>query len=142
MTKTYLLKKEEVKRGFYIIDAADKVLGRLSTKVAGILSGKVKPNFTPYVDSGDAVIVVNADKVKITGKKMQQNTYTSYSGYPGGQRVEKLESLMARKPQEVIRLAVKGMLPKNKHQKHMIARLKVYIGDKHPHGAQSPVAIQ
>lgn len=142
MTKTYLLKKEEVKRGFYIIDAADKALGRLSTKIAGILSGKAKPNFTPYVDSGDAVIVVNADKVKITGKKPQQNTYTSYSGYPGGQRVEKLESLMARKPQEVIRLAVKGMLPKNKHQKHMIARLKVYIGDKHPHSAQKPVAIQ
>lgn len=141
MTKTYLLKKEDVKRGFYIIDAADKALGRLSTKVASILSGKAKPTFTPSVDSGDAVIVVNAEKVKITGNKMKQNTYTSYSGYPGGQRVEKLESLMARKPQEVIRLAVKGMLPKNKHQKHMIARLKVYIGDKHPHGAQKPVAI-
>jgi large subunit ribosomal protein L13 len=142
MAKTYLLKKEEVKRGFYVIDASDKALGRLSTKIAGILSGKAKPNFTPYVDSGDAVIVVNADKVKITGKKLQQKTYTSYSGYPGGQRVEKLGSLMARRPQEVIRLAVKGMLPKNKFQKHMMARLKVYTGDKHPHGAQKPAAIQ
>lgn len=142
MTKTFLLKKEGIKRNFYIIDAADKALGRLSTKIAGILSGKAKPDFTPYVDSGDVVIVVNAEKVKITGKKPQQNTYTSYSGYPGGQRVEKLESLMTRKPQEVVRLAVKGMLPKNKFQKHMIARLKIYTGDKHPHGAQKPVVVQ
>ncbi len=140
--KTFLLKKEAVKRDFFLVDAAGKVLGRLATQIAGILSGKNKPNFTPYVDSGSSVIVINADKIKITGKKPQQNVYTAYSGYPGGQRVEKLESLMNRRPTEVIRLAVKGMLPKNKFQKDMISRLKIYVGDKHPHQAQKPTVIK
>jgi large subunit ribosomal protein L13 len=140
--KTTMLKKEEIKRNFFIIDAADKVLGRLATRVASILSGKYKPTFTPYVDSGDLVIVINADKIKITGKKLQQKVYTSFSGYPDGLRVEKLESLIKRKPQDVIKFAVYGMLPKNKFQKDMIARLKVYAGDKHPHQAQKPVVIK
>jgi len=139
---TFLLKKEGITRNFFVLYSAGKALGRLSTQAAGILSGKSKPNFTPYVDSGDAVIVINAEKVKITGKKLQQKLYTSYSGYPGGQRVEKLESLIKRKPGEVIKLSVKGMLPKNKFQKDMIARLKVYTGDKHPHQAQKPVVIK
>lgn len=140
--KTFLLKKEEVKRNCFLVDANGKVLGRLATQVASILSGKSKPEFTPYVDAGDMVIVINADKIRVTGKKPQQKIYTAYSGYPGGQRVEKLESLMKRKPQEVIRLAIKGMLPKNKLQKDMISRLKVYTGDKHPHQAQRPVVIK
>jgi large subunit ribosomal protein L13 len=140
--KTTLLKKEEVKRDFFLVDAADKVLGRLATQVAAILSGKNRPNFTPYVDGGSSVIVVNADKIRITGKKLQQKIYTSYSGYPDGLRMEKLETLIKRKPQDVIRLAVKGMLPKNKFQKDMIGRLKVYTGDTHPHQAQKPVAVK
>jgi large subunit ribosomal protein L13 len=140
--KTQLLKKEQVKRAFFLMDAEGQVLGRLSTKAASILSGKYKPDFTPYVDSGDVVIVINADKVRITGKKLQQQVYTRYSGYPNGLRTEKLESLIKRKPEDVIRFAVKGMLPKNKFQKHMIARLKVYAGSAHPHQAQQPVVIK
>lgn len=140
--KTFMLKKEGVKRQCFLVDASGKVLGRLATQVASILSGKYKPDFTPYVDSGELVIVINAQNVRVTGKKPQQRVYTSYSGYPGGQRVEKLESLMKRKPAEVIRLAVKGMLPKNKFQKDMISRLKVYVGDKHPHEAQKPVVLK
>lgn len=140
--KTFLLKKSEVKRSFFLIDAADKVLGRLATQIAAILCGKNKPNFTPYVDSGDLVIVINADKIKITGKKLQQKIYTRFSGYPDGLNIEKLESLIKRRPQDVIRFAVKGMLPKNKFQKDMISRLKVYVGDKHPHQAQKPVVIK
>lgn len=139
--KTFMLRKEDVKRGCFLVDATGIALGRLSTKVAALLSGKAKPTFTPYVDSGDMVVILNAEKIKITGKKMLQKTYTAYSGFPNGQRVETLESLFNRKPQEVIRLAIKGMLPKNKFQKEMIARLKVYTGDKHPHQAQMPVAI-
>lgn len=142
MTKTYLLKKENVKRNFYLIDATDKVLGRLATKVATILSGKNKPTFTPYVDSGDAVILINAEKIRITGnKKLQQKVYTRFSGYPDGLKIEKLESLLKKKPQDVIRMAVKGMLPKNKFQKDMISRLKVYIGGQHPHAAQKPIPL-
>lgn len=139
--KTFMLRKEDIRRGCFLVDAAGISLGRLSTRIAAILSGKAKPTFTPYVDSGDMVVVLNAEKIKITGKKMQQKTYSAYSGYPGGQRVETLQSLFNRKPQEVIRLAVKGMLPKNKFQKDMIARLKVYAGDKHPHQAQRPVPV-
>ena len=140
--KTSLLKKEEVKRSYFLMDATDKVLGRLATRLAAILSGKYKPDFTPYVDSGDLVIVINADKIRVTGRKLQQKIYTRYSGYPDGLRTEKLESLIKRKPQDVIRFAVKGMLPKNKFQKDMISRLKVYAGDKHPHQAQMPVVIK
>lgn len=140
--KTSLLKKEEVKRSYFLIDATDKVLGRLATRIAAILSGKYKPDFTPYIDSGDLVIVINADKIKITGRKLQQKVYTRYSGYPDGLSIEKLESLIKRKPQDVIRFAVKGMLPKNKFQKDRISRLKAYVGDKHPHQAQKPVVIK
>jgi large subunit ribosomal protein L13 len=139
--KTNIIKKTDVKRGCFLVDASGKVLGRLATQVAAMLSGKAKPDFTPHVDSGDMVVVINADKIRVTGKKPQQKVYRSYSGYQGGLRVEKLESLMKRRPQEVLRHAVKGMLPKNKFQKDMISRLKVYIGDKHPHQAQKPVAV-
>jgi len=139
---TTILKKEAVRKNCFLFDADGKVLGRLATHVATILSGKAKPDFTPYVDSGDLVVVINAEKIKITGKKMQQKIYRRYSGYPGGLHMEKLESLMARKPQDVIRHAVKGMLPKNKFQKDRIARLKVYVGDSHPHAAQKPIPVK
>lgn len=140
--KTFILKKEGVKRGCFLIDAGEKVLGRVATKAAAILSGKAKPTFTPYVDSGDMVIIINADKIKITGKKLEQKTYERYSGYQGGLKIEKMQTLMARKPQEVIRQAVNGMLPKNKFQKDMISRLKVYTGQNHPHEAQKPVPVK
>ncbi len=140
--KTFILKKEGITRKYYLIDADGKILGRLATKIAGILSGKVKPDFTPYVDSGDAVIVINAEKVKVTGaNKPLQKTYMWYSGYPGGQRVETLESLMKRKPTDVVMFAVRGMLPKNKFQKDMLSRLKIYAGSKHPHAAQTPIVV-
>ena len=140
--KTFLLRKEEVKRGFFLVDASGKVLGRLATQIAGILSGKNKPDFTPYVDFGDVVILINAEKIRITGRKAQQKVYKKYSGYPDGQTTVKLEFLMKNRPQEVIRHAVKGMLPKNKFQKDMISRLKIYVGDKHPHQAQKPTTVQ
>ena len=140
--KSYMKKKEEVQRKCFLLDAQDKVLGRLATKIAQILSGKDQPTFTPYVDSGNTVIVVNADKIRITGKKMQQKVYKRYSGYPDGLKLEKLESLMKRRPTEVLRTAVKGMLPKNKLQRDMIRRLKVYPGGQHPHQAQKPQVIQ
>ena len=140
--KSFLLKKEEVKRSFFIVDASNKVLGRLATQIAGVLSGKSKPNFTPHVDSGDIVIAINIEKIRITGNKKEQKTYRHYSGYPDGLRSEKLESLIVRKPQDVIKHAVKGMLPKNKFQKSMISRLKVYVGDKHPHQAQQPTVLK
>ena len=140
--KTFLLRKEDVKRKYYLINADGQVLGRLATKIAGIVSGKAKPDFTPYVDSGDAVVVINAEKVKITGaNKPLQKTYLWYSGYPGGQRVEKLASLLKRKPEDVLMFAVRGMLPKNKFQKDMLTRLKIYAGDKHPHEAQKPTVL-
>jgi len=139
--KTFMLRKEDVKRTCFLVDATGVSLGRLSTKVASLLSGKARPTFTPYVDSGDMVVILNAEKVKITGKKMLQKTYTAYSGFPNGQKIETLESLFGRRPEEVVRLSIKGMLPKNKFQKDMISRLKVYKGDKHPHQAQRPVAI-
>jgi len=140
--KTFLLKKEEVRRSFFLVDASGKVLGRLATQIAGILSGKYKPDFTPYVDSGDVVIVINAEKIRVTGRKAQQKTYAKYSGYPDGQTTETMESLMKKRPQEVIKHAVKGMLPKNKFQKDMISRLKIYTGDKHPHEAQKPTVLK
>ncbi|MDD5450263.1 MAG: 50S ribosomal protein L13 [Candidatus Omnitrophica bacterium] len=140
--KTSVLKKEAVKRVYFTIDAAGIVLGRLSTQVAAILSGKCKPDFTPYVDSGDAVIITNAAKIKITGKKTEQKFYARYSGYPGGFKAEKLETLLKRKPEDVIRYSVWGMLPKNKFQKDMISRLKIYAGDKHPHQAQMPAVLK
>lgn len=141
--KTFLLKKEDVKRKFFLIDANGKVLGRLATKVASILSGKYKANFTPYVDSGDSVIIINAEKIKITGNnKALQKTYEWYSGYPGGQRIETMEKLLIKKPEDVVKFAIKGMLPKNKFQKDMYSRLKVYVGEKHPHQAQKPEVIK
>ncbi|MCX5715378.1 MAG: 50S ribosomal protein L13 [Candidatus Omnitrophica bacterium] len=141
MAKTYILRKEDIKRSCFLVDASGKVLGRLATQVAAILSGKARPDFTPHVDSGDMVVIINAEKIKITGKKMQQKEYKRYSDYPNGLKIEMMESLMKRQPEEIIKHAVKGMLPKKKFQKDMIARLKVYAGDKHPHQAQKPVPV-
>ncbi|TRZ49776.1 50S ribosomal protein L13 [bacterium] len=142
MNKTYMAKKEDIKRQWYLIDAKDRILGRLATKVAVLLRGKHKPIFTPHVDTGDGVIVINASKVKVTGRKLKQKVYRRYSGYPGGLREVTLENMLAKKPTMVIRLAVKRMLPGGPLGRDTIKKLKVYADDKHPHTAQNPVIIK
>jgi len=139
---TIVLNKKDVKRKYYLVDAEGKVLGRLATKIALLLSGKRKKDHTPHVDNGDFVVVVNAAKVAVTGLKAQQKLYTNYSGYPGGLKTKNLETLLETKPAEVIRRAVKGMLPKNKLGSRMIVRLKVYAGSEHPHVAQAPEKVE
>lgn len=140
--KTYQAKKEEVEHQWYLVDAEGKVLGRLATELAKILRGKNKPIYTPHVDTGDFVIVVNAGKVALTGKKMKDKTYYRHTGYPGGIREMSAEKLLTKKPTEMIRIAVKGMLPKTSLGRQMIQKLKIYAGSKHPHEAQKPVPLQ
>ena len=136
--KTYIAKESDIKKVWHIVDAKDKILGRLAARVATVLMGKDKVIYSPHQDTGDEVIVINASKVKTTGKKLLQKTYKSYSAYPGGLKAETLESVLKRKPDYVIRHAVKGMLPKNKLGDKMLKKLKVYADDKHPHQAQRP----
>ncbi|MDO9123447.1 MAG: 50S ribosomal protein L13 [Deltaproteobacteria bacterium] len=140
--KTYQAKKEEVEHQWYLVDAEGKVLGRLASELAKILRGKNKPIYTPHVDTGDFVIVVNAGKVALTGKKMKDKIYYHHTGYPGGIKEMSAEKLLAKKPTEMIRIAVKGMLPKNSLGRQMIQKLKIYAGAKHPHEAQKPVPLQ
>jgi len=141
MKKTYMAKKEDISRKWYIIDAKDKVLGRLATKAAVLLRGKHKPVFTPFLDTGDNVVVINAGKIKVTGRKMQQKVYRRYSGYPGGLREVTLDKMLVRKPQTVIRLAVQRMLPSGPLGRDMIKKLRIYADDKHPHNAQNPIQL-
>jgi len=136
--KTQVAKKEEVTREWFLVDAQDLVLGRMATRIADVLRGKNKPIFTPSVDTGDFVIVVNADKIALTGKKLSDKMYYSHSGYPGGIKSINAGELQAKKPGEIIRIAVKGMLPKNKLARHMLNKLKIYSGPVHPHEAQQP----
>ncbi|MBM4306379.1 MAG: 50S ribosomal protein L13 [Deltaproteobacteria bacterium] len=140
--KTYQAKKEEVEHQWYLVDAEGKVLGRLATELANILRGKKKPIYTPHVDTGDFVIVVNAGKVALTGKKMKDKIYYHHTGHPGGIREMNAEKLLAKKPTEMIRIAVKGMLPKTSLGRQMIRKLKIYAGAKHPHEAQKPISLQ
>jgi large subunit ribosomal protein L13 len=142
MMKTYVAKKEDIKRQWYLVDAKDKILGRLATKIAVILRGKHKPIFTPHIDTGDGVIVINAAKIRVTGRKLKQKVYRRYSGYPAGLREVTLENMLAKKPTMVIRLAVKRMLPGGPLGRDIIKKLKVYADDKHPHTAQNPVIIK
>jgi large subunit ribosomal protein L13 len=135
---TYFPKEGEISRKWYVVDATGQPLGRLASRVARILMGKENPKYTPFIDTGDHVVVINADKVKITGMKTDQKFYHRYTGYPGGLRSEALNKRMGRKPELVIEDAVERMLPKNKLGRHMFAKLKVYKGDKHPHTAQKP----
>jgi large subunit ribosomal protein L13 len=135
---TYFPKDGEIVRKWFVVDATGQALGRLASKVARILMGKENPKYTPFIDTGDHVIVINADQVKITGMKADQKTYHHYTGYPGGLRSEVLKERMDRKPELVIEKAVSRMLPKNKLGKHMLTKLNVYRGDKHPHQAQKP----
>jgi len=134
--KTYSTKAKDVERQWHVIDASGKTLGKLATQVANLLMGKHKPTFVPYLDTGDFVIVLNATKIRVTGKKPKQKTYYRHSGYPGGIKAETYEEMMASHPTRVIEHAVKGMLPHNRLGRAMFKKLKVYTGDSHPHQAQ------
>jgi len=139
---TYFPKAGEIVRKWYVVDADGHTLGRLASQVARILMGKENPRYTPFLDTGDHVIVVNAEKVSTTGVKAEQKVYQHYTGYPGGLRTEEFKKRAARRPERIIEDAVKRMLPKNKLAAHMLGKLNVYKGDKHPHQAQKPVAFK
>lgn len=136
--KTYAVKASEIERNWYVVDAADQVLGRLCTQIAHVLRGKHKPIYSPHLDTGDYVVVVNAERVRLTGKKADQKVYFRHSGYMGGDRLIPFRRMQERHPERVIELAVKGMLPKNTLGRGMLKKLKVYAGPEHPHGPQTP----
>jgi large subunit ribosomal protein L13 len=138
MQSTYSAKPSEVTRSWFIVDATNKPLGRLASQIASVLRGKHRPTYTPHVDTGDFVIVINAAKVALTGNKLQAKNYYSFSGYPGGLRTTKAKDMLARKPEHLIEHAVKGMLPKNPLGRKMFTKLKVYAAAEHPHKAQQP----
>jgi large subunit ribosomal protein L13 len=140
--KTYSAKPGEITREWYLVDAEGKTLGRLATQIADTLRGKRKPQFTPHVDTGDFVIVVNAEKIHVTGNKLDQKRYYRHSGYPGGLRSRTLREQLDRRPTEVLRVAVKGMLPKNRLARQQITKLKIYAGPEHPHEAQNPKPLE
>jgi large subunit ribosomal protein L13 len=140
--RTFTAKNEEIEREWYVVDAEGQTLGRLAAKIAPILKGKHKPIYTPHLDCGDYVIVVNAEKVRVTGRKLDQKFYHRYSGYPGGLTSISLRDQLNRYPERVLQAAVRGMLPKNKLGRRMIKKLKVYAGDSHPHEAQQPSALE
>ena len=136
--KTYSLKKEEVQRNWFVVDATDRVLGRVATKIADKIGGKDKPSFTPHTDGGDYVIVINAEKIKVTGSKYNNKIYYRHSLYPGGLKSQTFKELIEKNPERVIEEAVKGMLPKNKLGKSIIKKLKVFQGPNHNHESQQP----
>ena len=139
--KTFLAKKEDVKPQWYVVDASNQVLGRLSVKVANILRGRNKPIYTPHVDTGDFVVVINADKVVLTGKKTEQKDYMFFSGFVGNEKHRSVADMQARQPKFVVEHAVRGMLPKNRLARQMMTKLKVYAGPEHPHEAQNPETL-
>jgi len=139
--KTYVTKASDIERKWYVVDASGKTLGRLASAVATILRGKNKPTFSPSIDTGDNVIVINAEKIKVTGKKLSDKIYYSHSDYPGGMRETTLAEMIDKKPAKVIELAVKGMLPSGPIGKQMISKLHVYAGAEHPHAAQKPETL-
>lgn len=138
LMKTFSAKTNEVKHDWYLVDASNKILGRLATTVASHLRGKHKPQFTPHIDTGDFIIVINAEKIAVTGRKFKEKKYYHHSGYPGGLKTTTLQKLQEKDPTRIIELAVKGMLPKNSLGRKMYKKLKVYAGNKHPHEAQQP----
>jgi len=140
--KTFSAKPETVKRDWFVIDAEDKVLGRLAAEIARRLRGKHKAEYTPHVDTGDYIVVINADKVAVTGNKMKNKMYHHHTGYPGGLKSVNFEKLQASKPEMIIEKAVKGMLPKNPLGRDMFRKLKVYAGSEHNHAAQQPTALE
>jgi large subunit ribosomal protein L13 len=140
--RTFTAKTEEIRREWYVIDAEGQTLGRLASKIAPIIKGKHKPIYTPHLDCGDFVIVINAEKVRVTGRKLNQKFYYRHSGYPGGLSSISLRDQLARHPERVLEAAIRGMLPKNKLGRQMIKKLKVYAGDSHPHQAQQPKLLK
>jgi large subunit ribosomal protein L13 len=142
MTKTYAVKKSEIQREWRVVDADGQTLGRLATRIATLLRGKHRVTFSTHIDTGDPVIVLNASKIKVTGRKLQAKQYVRHSGYPGGLRTESLERLLARRPEEVIRRAVRGMVPQNRLGEQMMRKLHVYAGAEHPHAAQRPTELK
>ena len=140
--KSYMASPATIERKWYVVDATDKTLGRLSSEIAKVLRGKNKAIFTPHIDTGDYVIVVNAEKIKVTGKKMDQKIYYRHSDYVGGMKEATLKEMMAKKPEDVIKLAVKGMLPKGPLGRQMIKKLHVYAGAEHAHAAQKPEVLE
>jgi large subunit ribosomal protein L13 len=140
--KTYSAKKGEISREWYLVDAEGKTLGRLATQIAETLRGKGKPQYTPHVDTGDFVVVVNAEKIAVTGNKLDDKMYHRHSGYPGGLRSRTLREELERRPTEVLRKAVKGMLPRNRLARVQIGKLKIYAGPEHPHEAQGPKELK
>ncbi len=141
-TKTFFPKAEEITKNWYLVNAEGETLGRLAAKLASMLRGKNKPTFTPHTDTGDFIVVINAEKVKLTGNKLAKKTYERHSGYPGGLTVIDAKTMLAKKPEDVITLAVKGMLPKNILGRQMLKKLKVYKGSTHPHKAQMPKELE
>jgi large subunit ribosomal protein L13 len=140
--KTYTAKPGEIERRWYVVDAEGQNLGRLATRIADQLRGKNKPQYTPHVDTGDFIVVVNAEKIAVTGKKLDEKMYYRHSGYPGGLKQRTLREQLDRRPTEVLRVAVKGMLPKNKLAARQLTKLKIYAGPEHPHTAQSPEPLE
>ena len=140
--KTYVATPQDRERNWLLVDAEGKTLGRLATQIADALRGKRKPTYTPHVDTGDFVVVVNAEKISVTGDKRQAKLYHRHSGYPGGLKTRTLNDMLERRPEEVIRLAVRGMLPKNRLARKQLTKLKVYAGPEHPHEAQKPQKLE
>ena len=141
MNKTSIPSLDSIDRQWFLVDAENQTLGSLATEVASVLRGKTKPNFTPHLDTGDFVIVVNAEKIKVSGKKAEQKLYRKHSGRPGGMKVETFNSLQARIPERIVEKAIKGMLPHNSLGRQLFRKLKVYKGSDHPHAAQEPKAL-
>ena len=140
--KSYMARPLEVERKWYVVDAEGKHLGRLATDIVRVLRGKNKPQYTPHVDVGDFVVVVNADRVAVTGRKAEQRVYRRHSGYPGGMKETSYEQMLARKPTEVLRKAVYGMMPKSRLARKQFKKLKIYAGPEHPHSAQDPQTLE
>jgi len=140
--KTYNAKPGEIAREWYLVDAEGKTLGRLATRLADLLRGKGKPQYTPHVDTGDFIVVVNAEKIAVTGNKLDDKMYYRHSGYPGGLKERPLREQLARRPEEVLRKAVKGMLPRNRLGRQQLTKLKIYAGPEHPHDAQAPKPLE
>jgi large subunit ribosomal protein L13 len=138
---TFVPSGKDIDRKWYVVDASGQTLGRLATKAASVLSGKLNPQYVPYIDMGEHVVVINAEKVRLTGLKSQKKVYRRYTGFPGGLREESFTRLLNRKPEKILEEAIKGMLPKTKLGRAMATKLKVYRGDQHPHQAQQPVAL-
>jgi large subunit ribosomal protein L13 len=141
MSKTWNAKPGEIERRWYVVDAEGQTLGRLATRIADTLRGKNKAQYTPHVDTGDFVVVVNAEKIRVTGKKLDDKIYHRHSGYPGGLRTRTLREQLDRRPTEVLRKAVKGMLPRNRLSRAQLTKLKIYAGPEHPHDAQAPTPL-